>query len=976
MFYFILFLRNFSLVTVVALIFSFLFSSCTTTSFCRGGNFHLIDKDDKSGFAIYRSAWPDENLIKEYCKQGITEIMVLSGNSESFENKFKEVCPSLKVIYNEKQDPRTPLNADFLNNFDQWILQAKQSGKKVAIRCNCGSHRTGRLAAYYQMKYQNLTSSDAKAILGKHGMWMFLYPDIYEQVDALYDYIRGNSSSVKKDNKSFNKSFNKSDVKILIGATPIKDGVAIGEKDITLLNDRLAVSFSVTSPSPWGVARGGIIDAAIVEHGVIGKNHSSLIDFMPNNWSSWPTTYQRVEIVKDSADEAIIKTTRDWNEIILETIFSLKRGDNKIHVITTMTNNGSKIYSDILSGYILWTNGGYHFETPGLKDLIKGPSTGAFADWVISYDRDWMIAIHAPFFDNINYNAKDMYLKHTLIPAEKRTFEGWIQFEANADISKVLASEIERKKIDYGILEGKFPKSVNSKSPAIVVKKDGQIYTWCLGESQYSLKLPIGKYRVYAVADGFSPTKEVELEIKNKGEKKRLDFLKFKKLIKVIFQIKDKISKAPLFSKVTIEEGPKPAIGFLGKKTFFSELNLHTNLNKRKSDEIILFLPAGKYLFKLSSAGKFLSKDELIKVDIDEKKKKIVIPVQIENKIKPSEKKWYSADLHHHSNILDGMTSPKELVRSQLAAGTDLIFISDHDSINNCKEIQQIVKNLKRMFICGMEISPSWGHFNAYPVKLGEKLKINPANSSFEEIIKEARRMDAKIFSINHPNASTGYFFNIEKDSSVGGGQGVDKIGQQIIDLVEANSFYGKVEDSVKRLYKFWNQNKQIYLVAGTDTHDVLNNDSGKIRTFVHINGKADEDKFISSLKEGHSYVSFGPIIYPLSNQSMFGGKIIVEHSNSVNNSIILDYSIFAVSGIKSIELLSGNNQNKESEKGIDVDVVETISIAEDGVTSKNVSFKIKPDTNTVANTKWYSLRVKDNLSGFAWTNPIWIVFK
>ncbi|MBF0299541.1 MAG: dual specificity protein phosphatase family protein [Oligoflexia bacterium] len=169
--------------------------SCTTF-FCSGGNFHQIDNDPKSGLAIYRSAWPDENLIKEYCKQGISEIMVLSGNAEEFESKFKELCPSLKVVYNEKQDTSIPLNEDFLKKFDQWIMDTKSSGKKIAIRCNCGSHRTGRLSAYYQMKYQNLNKEEAKKFLSEKGKWMFLFPEIYEQVDALYDYIHHKECSV------------------------------------------------------------------------------------------------------------------------------------------------------------------------------------------------------------------------------------------------------------------------------------------------------------------------------------------------------------------------------------------------------------------------------------------------------------------------------------------------------------------------------------------------------------------------------------------------------------------------------------------------------------------------------------------------------------------------------------------------------------------------------------------------------------
>ncbi|MBF0206782.1 MAG: dual specificity protein phosphatase family protein [Oligoflexia bacterium] len=173
------------------------FSSCSTF-FCSSGNLSLVDADLHSGFALYRSGWPDEELINEYCKRGITEIMVLSGNAEELEQKYKNICPDLNIVYNQKQDPGTPLDNLFLQQFDDWIARAQSQGKRVAIRCDCGSHRTGRLAAYYQMKYQHLTNEDAKAILGAKGKWMLLYPNIYRQVDGLSDYIHGKSCSVDR----------------------------------------------------------------------------------------------------------------------------------------------------------------------------------------------------------------------------------------------------------------------------------------------------------------------------------------------------------------------------------------------------------------------------------------------------------------------------------------------------------------------------------------------------------------------------------------------------------------------------------------------------------------------------------------------------------------------------------------------------------------------------------------------------------
>ncbi|MGE3975241.1 MAG: dual specificity protein phosphatase family protein [Bdellovibrionales bacterium] len=160
-------------------------------------NLQLIESTD-NGFAFYRSGQPNEKDMKEFCRLGITEIMVLSGNAQDHEVKHQAACPTLKVIYNEKQDEDIPVTGQFLDEFDSWIQDAKAHGKKVAIRCNCGCHRTGRLAAYYQMKYQNITAVDAWILLDKHGKFMVFFKNLKPQTYALQDYIKGRPCSVEE----------------------------------------------------------------------------------------------------------------------------------------------------------------------------------------------------------------------------------------------------------------------------------------------------------------------------------------------------------------------------------------------------------------------------------------------------------------------------------------------------------------------------------------------------------------------------------------------------------------------------------------------------------------------------------------------------------------------------------------------------------------------------------------------------------
>ncbi len=153
-------------------------------------NIHLIDQDPTTGFAIYRFSEPDKKDMKMLCDLGIDEVMVLSGNADTHEFKYQDKCPTLKVIYNEDQSAKVPLTGSFLRFFDNWVAESKVKGKKIAFRCECGCHRTGRLAAYYQMKYQNITPADALAIMNKHGKYMWLHPQLEPQVYDLSNFIK------------------------------------------------------------------------------------------------------------------------------------------------------------------------------------------------------------------------------------------------------------------------------------------------------------------------------------------------------------------------------------------------------------------------------------------------------------------------------------------------------------------------------------------------------------------------------------------------------------------------------------------------------------------------------------------------------------------------------------------------------------------------------------------------------------------
>jgi hypothetical protein len=160
-------------------------------------NLHLIDSDPKTDFAIYRLGQPDAEDVRGLCELGVSEIGVLAGTALDYEFAFREHCPSLSIIYNVEDD-LNPLSASWLGHFDNWIAEARASGKKIAFRCTCGCHRTGRLAAYYQMKYRGLNAKDAWDLALSRGSIMEAvdyFAGLQQQIIALYEHIHGSPCS-------------------------------------------------------------------------------------------------------------------------------------------------------------------------------------------------------------------------------------------------------------------------------------------------------------------------------------------------------------------------------------------------------------------------------------------------------------------------------------------------------------------------------------------------------------------------------------------------------------------------------------------------------------------------------------------------------------------------------------------------------------------------------------------------------------
>ena len=724
-------------------------------------------------------------------------------------------------------------------------------------------------------------------------------------------------------------------VRILHGPTPIPGGDAKAAGDLTVVNEKLAFSLAVQSSAPYGVPRGALVDLAPVADGKILRDRVVFADFIPNNWSAWPNTYQRVTVVKDAPDEAVIRAERDWGAAKVVTTYSLKSGQDQIHVVVVLSNGGQTPLKDLRSGLTLWPNSGFLFAVPGLAGVEDGAATAALSDRVSAYDEGWAVTLHAPYLDHVGYGSKDMYQTHSLAPGESRTFEAWLQVGARGDLAPVVAEEIARKQVPAGEIDGAVTDAAGAavEQPVVVIEKAGQTYAWTLGRGgRYHMALPAGDYGVYATATGYSQTPVQTVRV-SAGQTLRQDFAALQPPGRLAVEVKRADTGAPLDGRITIEAGQKPVVQFLGRRTFFTELD-------HKGHAEVALAP-GDYTLKAAYAQDVLAQPVLVKASVTPGQT-TTVAAPIEVLFGPATGGWVAADLHHHADQAEAVTPPADLARSQLAAGLDLLFVSDHDSTVNHRALQAIADARGVAFLPSVEISTSWAHFNAYPLRLGEPLAIDTSKATIDQVLAEARRLGASVVQINHPFIPYGYFASLDAGVAPGG-------WNPGFDLVEINGDNAKDDDKVlAKLATFWSQGHRYYLTAGTDTHDVWNALSGKVRIFAHLDGPTTPQGFAAALKAGHAYVTYGPLIFP---DHRFGDTLKVKPGAPFS----LGFDLKAVDGLKSVSLVGQDGAAR----------IKDLTAAG---RETHVDFPLSTPSAT-----WYALRVEDQAGHRAYSDPIWV---
>jgi hypothetical protein len=115
----------------------------------------------------------------------------------------------------------------------------------------------------------------------------------------------------------------------------------------------------------------------------------------------------------------------------------------------------------------------------------------------------------------------------------------------------------------------------------------------------------------------------------------------------------------------------------------------------------------------------------------------------------PQDLRWWSGDLHVHTEHSDGAFSVREVARRAADAGLDFIVITDHNNTVHVRDRGGIDRPL---LIAGEEVTTPGGHANVWGLPEGEWIdfRVLPGDPRVAQLAERAHALGA-LFSINHP---------------------------------------------------------------------------------------------------------------------------------------------------------------------------------------------------------------------------------
>lgn len=247
---------------------------------------------------------------------------------------------------------------------------------------------------------------------------------------------------------------------------------------------------------------------------------------------------------------------------------------------------------------------------------------------------------------------------------------------------------------------------------------------------------------------------------------------------------------------------------------------------------------------------------------------------------------FISGEFHQHqSPSLDSEVPVDTRVLGNIAEGVDFAVSSDHDAVTDFQPIIDMLgANDLIATLTGLEISPLYGHFGAYPVQADPSkpgrgtltlsfrkddgsIDWYPNGAALFEGIRE--ELGARMIQSNHPRGSTGYFNSFNWDATKLPSEANDGFSAEFdtIELVNGKRL-SNTPQVLQDWYALLNLGYRIVGVGNSDTH-TIDNPPGFPRNYVPSTAVRAEDIDADAIVDGvlsgdvviagAAYLEFGP---------------------------------------------------------------------------------------------------------------------
>jgi hypothetical protein len=224
------------------------------------------------------------------------------------------------------------------------------------------------------------------------------------------------------------------------------------------------------------------------------------------------------------------------------------------------------------------------------------------------------------------------------------------------------------------------------------------------------------------------------------------------------------------------------------------------------------------------------------------------------------EGRWYKANLHCHTTVSDGDTSPEERVREYREAGYDVLALTDHERTNDVKKLSS--RNF--LVISGMETHP--------PAPFGGDLyHLVCLNVPYNFTLGQHLDAETQIAMVRHAGGQVIY------GHPYWSGHNLNHIialsGYVAVEVYNATSSKIGKPISAVQWDALLDAGRFIGAVAVDDTH----RGRDKFMGYTMIKAKTlTADAVMKAIEQGAYYASTGPVFKDV---RMKGAKVLVECS-------------------------------------------------------------------------------------------------